>query len=370
MGEKAETYFERKLKSKSMSTQTGYRRYLNGFLEWAELSHEGLYEMSRRSQLVDDPREGDEVIDTVRAYLEAMEREGYSNSTMNIFLKALKFFMVANKQPFSLKDLRKRKISNGVKRASLEDAREIYMYGMGAGVTKHRNRALLCFLKETGLRVSDASALDVKDYHEAKRVEANGRIFKVFKPFKTQKTGDLAHPIIGSEAIDALDKYIGGRIVGPLFLSDEGERWSAQAMSAHVLRQKKYALGDKTRISAHSFRKLHRTLLEGAGVPVEWVKILQGKKSDVYSRPQDGPELLEAYAKAYPTLCIFETANGQKISDLEKTVEELRQGNMSLQLVMKTFMTEYVMDGKEEVSKEEASKKFKELGELLEQIGI
>jgi len=333
MGEAAETYFEKRLKTKRPATRTEYRRYLGKFLEWAELSHEGLYEMAKRARTVDDPREGDEVTDMVKAYLEVMEGKGYSNSTQNMFLKSLAFFMAANKLPFVLKDLRKRRISNGVRRATLEDAREMFMYGMGTTKTKNRNRALMCFLLGSGFRVSDASNLNVEDYLRARSVEVDGRVFKVFEPFKTQKTGDLAYPIIGSEAIDALDKYLGTRVDGPLFLSDEGKRWSARAMSVHFIRQRKFALGDKSRVSAHSFRKAHRTLLEGAGMPSEWVKILQGKKSDVYSQPQDGPELLNAYARAYPALTLF----GLKESD-HKEIQGLRDELKML----KVFLAENV----------------------------
>jgi len=230
---------------------------------------------------------------------------GYSGSTQNQTLKAVASFFDANKLDFPTKELRRRRVSDGVLRIAGEGINEIYMYAMGQGWTKTRNRALYMFLKDSGVRISDASALNVENYLDARTEEVGGVSFKVFKPFKTKKTGDLAHIIIGPEATAHIDKMLNGRTDGPLFYDDEGKRWSARAMSVHICNTRKYALGDRVRVSAHSFRKFHTTTLEGAGVPLEWVKLLEGKSAYVYSRPQDGPELLNAYAKAYDALRIL-----------------------------------------------------------------
>ena len=343
MAKTAREYWDKSLKRKAESTQAEYTRYFDLFLKWAELDAEGLYNLHNSSLNSADRRDSDRVSELLGEYMDLMRDEhGYSNSTQNQLLKSVKSFFDANKVQFDAKPLRRRRISNGVLRVTNERIKEIYMYAMGQGITKFRNRSLYTFLKESGLRVSDASNLDVEDYHCARPVEIRGVPFKVFQPFTTQKTGDLAHVIIGEEAIADMDKYLGDRTTGPIFLDDEGKRWSPRAMSAHFQRARKYALDDKVRVSAHSFRKFHTTILEGNGVPPEWVKLLQGKKAYVYSRPQDGPELLEAYANAYDHLRIFTyNQKEEEIQTLQKTVnalaaklENVKTGNPELAKVM------------------------------------
>jgi integrase len=247
------------------------------------------------------------------------DEKQYSNSTQNQALKAVKSFFDANKLQFKIKPLRRRRISGGVLRITTDQIREVYDYAMGIEWTTLRNRALYMLLKDSGLRISDCSALDVEQYRNARDVEIRGIPFKVFEPFATVKTGDLAHTILGPESTKVLDKLIGERVSGPIFLDGKGNRWRAPAMGTHFRRVKEYVLGGKLRISAHSFRKYNTTILESAGMPSEWIKLLQGKKAYVYSRPQDGPELLEAYAQAYDKLRIFPHAH------LDQEVENLRE---------------------------------------------
>ena len=222
---------------------------------------------------------------------------------------------------------RKRRISNGVQRITKEDIHKVYLYNLGRGPTlKARNKALYMLLKDSGLRVSDASNLNVEDYHAARNVEVGGVNFKVFKPFATLKTGDLAHTILGPESTTHLDKYIGTRTTGPLFTDTQGQRWKSPAMTTHIMNSRRDALGDGIRVSAHSFRKYFVTTLEGAGLPADWIRILQGKAQYVYSRPQDGPELLEAYARAYDHLRILPSQHLEgQVRSLSDEVKGLRQ---------------------------------------------
>ena len=325
-GMEAREYWEKSLKRKAKTTKTEYERYFDAFLSWADLDAEGLYNLQKESLESDDIRESDKVSELVGEFMDYMRDEKqYSNSTQNQALKAVKSFFDANKLHFKIKPLRRRRISGGVLRITGEQIREVYDYAMGIEWTTLRNRALYMILKDSGLRISDAANLDVEQYHQARDVEIRGVPFKVFEPFPTVKTGDLAHTILGPESIKVLDKLIGERVSGPIFLDGKGCRWRAPAMSTHFRRVKKYALGGKLRISAHSYRKYNTTTLESAGMPLEWIKILQGKKAYVYSRPQDGPELVEAYAKAYDKLRIFPHEHlDQEVRSLREELDHLR----------------------------------------------
>ncbi|GAH99941.1 unnamed protein product, partial [marine sediment metagenome] len=59
---------------------------------------------------------------------------------------------------------------------------------------------------------------------------------------------------------------------------------------------------DFAKISAHSFRKFHRSMLEGAGMPEAWVKKLQGKAASVYSQPEKTGHFTGKYIQWYHAL--------------------------------------------------------------------
>ena len=132
----------------------------------------------------------------------------------------------------------------------------------------------------------------------------------------------------------------------------------------------------EVRVSAHSFRKFHKTALEGAGVPAEWVLLLEGKSASVYSRPQDGPELLEAYVNAYDSLRIHPHEKlGEEVKVLKERldaqngqlaeVEGLKASVGRLGDMVEILMTNYVMDGKDEANKADVLERAKKLGKIL-----
>lgn len=323
----AESYWDKALKRRSPSTVESYRRYMTKFLEWSSLTMEELYNLQKKALASDDLRDSDEAVHLVGEYMDHMQSQGLSNSTQNMFLKAMNSFFEANKLPFNSKSLRKRRISNGVQRITKTDIHALYLYALGRGpALKARNKALYMFLKDSGLRVSDASNMDVEDYLGARIVEVGGVPFRVFKPFSTLKTGDLAHTILGPESTSHIDKMIGDRTSGPLFTDTQGRRWKGPAMTTHVMNSRRSALGNSIRVSAHSFRKFFVTTLEGAGLPGDWIRILQGKAQYVYSRPQDDDTLLNAYAAAYDNLRILPSSHlTTEVQNLRQRIAELEE---------------------------------------------
>ena len=76
-------------------------------------------------------------------------------------------------------------------------------------------------------------------------------------------------------------------------------------------------------MSAHSLRGYHSTQLRGAGVPMEWIKRLQGKKlpstDDPYYHPEQTGELLVCYVEAYPSLKVSQISTQQAMFQDELT---------------------------------------------------
>jgi len=315
----AESYWEKRLSRKAEGTRREYLRYFRRFLEWSELSPERLYELHKEALESEDLRESDVVGELVGEYMDIMEGEGYSNSTQNMMLKAVKSFFDANRLDFEITDLRRRRISKGSKGIKADQIRTIITYSMGRSNTRLRNRAMCYLLKDSGLRISDCSLMDIEQYNKARDVKHGGVTFKVFDPFETKKTKDLAYTILGPEATEVLDQLIGDRVAGPIFLDTTGKRWSTGAITAHFCRVRDYALKkDGRKISAHSFRKFNMVMLQSAGIPTGWIRTLQGKAKGEYEVPEDMGELEPAYFNAYDKLRIHPHAR------LDAEVEGLR----------------------------------------------
>jgi hypothetical protein len=167
----------------------------------------------------------------------------------------------------------------------------------------------------------------------------------VINHFLTLKTKEPAYVHLGPESCVTIDAYIGDRNNGPLFLDRTGKSMTDVALTMLIGRTAS-RLHKMDQISAHSFRKTHRTLLESR-IPESYVKKLQGKATDTYIRPEETGELTRAYIENYDVLRVFadkqvlesvkqelskyktETNFAQitqqsKITELESTVEELK----------------------------------------------
>ena len=317
--ETAKEYWEAQLKNKAESTKTNYRIYLNKFLTKYGLTHEELYRLQRDAEESKDRRATRKVPLMVSNFMHEMIENGYSNNTALMVVKAVTLFFEANEISFKIRKDDKPSIISQGSRLILKNQIREFMDFVGAHYPK-RNRALIYLLKDSGLRVSDISSLNVEDYLNAREVKNEyGERFKIFEPFKTQKTGHYSYCIIGPESVETLDNYLGNRKTGPLFLGREGKgkltRLSADALTALFLRMGK-ELENGNKITAHSFRKFHRTQLS-AKMNDEWIKLLQGKSADVYVQPYENGQLFEAYIKAYDQLRI-------KTTDLERETYELR----------------------------------------------
>ena len=321
----AYNYWVEELDLLAPSTRDTHLHYFNLFIGWLGVDAEELYNWQRR--LVDDgdPRSNRELVNKFREWGRLMmKREGWGGGTVLRASYAVKSFFAANALVFPIKPRDIPKFSSSGARVVLLDEIRVLVDRV-AGEHRVRNRALLMMLKDTGLRRSDVSRLDVGDYLGA-RVVGDG--FRVIDEYTTKKTGELAWVHMGPEACEAVDLYLGDRDRGPLFLNRDGVRMYEGILTSTVIRCARRHLENPHRVSPHSFRKFHRTALE-AVIPESYVKKLQGKSTDPYIHPEQTGELTEAYVKHYDVLRVFR--DKQRIDELEQLVEDERVERYSLE---------------------------------------
>lgn len=294
------------------NTQTGYKLGVSRFLDYLGTDHEGLYNMKLEDMRAQDPRDMRRTERELSQYMFKLVREnGLSPMTAKRVGIAVTHFMRTQGITFSL-------MRNEYPRGESQGQRMVLkpqiktMYENASAWMRSRNRALMMIAKDSGLRISDISLLNVEDYLDARSIAHNGEVFKEFKPITTLKTKALAYTIIGPETVEAVDAYLKERSAQrgePLFLDHDGKRHKVTAMS-ELFRRFSDFLEDGSRISAHSFRKYHETMLETAGIPLNWIKRYQGRKvsdsTGPYSNPQQIPDkLLDTYMQHYDVLRVF-----------------------------------------------------------------
>jgi len=231
-------------------------------------------------------------------------------------------------------------------------------------VTDCRGRALLAFLKDTGLRVSDVAALNVGDVD----LESEFPMLQL----RTQKRKVIAKTFLGPESQEMLKHYLDVRRRGtekvppenvtdssPLFRCSlhEVRRMSRISLSSTVHRIAK--LAGVEGVSAHSFRRFFQTSLEAAGVSPTWIDRMIGHKPpssrDPYSRPTD-MQLREAYMQAYDYLRVETSVlDVKRLNSLEEKLAEK-------DAIIKTLVTNA---RKKEDDVEELRRKLKELEEKI-----
>jgi len=231
-------------------------------------------------------------------------------------------------------------------------------------VSDPRDRALILFLKDTGLSVADTSRLTIGDL-ELNQVED---IFTVKPPLllklNRKKTDIQTITFTGEEALEALRTTFKIRMRGspelkirdnasaiepekltpksPLFRSYSkflGKSSELEHLNPHTIsnRIRKAAIqADVYRkgFAAHALRRFFQTSLESSGMNGNWIKRMMGHGlpgvEGSYSKPEI-EMLREAYREAYPYLAISEHVEQRsRVEALEGQVEALTLQNIQL----------------------------------------
>jgi site-specific recombinase XerD len=318
-------------------TKKRYLFLMNQFLETTGIGTlEELYKLQIKSIESKDYLDRDYVESLVKTHFMWLQKHGgkdgkgiKSQSAMIFVMAIVSFFKSQSKELALNLNYKEFKRTQSIGRRAIQKEQLIQVWDSVSTQNKLRNRAILAFLKDSGLRVSDLSTMDIIDYTEAKVVvDKLGNKFKVFDEKVTEKMGVIAYPHVGYEAIDALDAYLAERKETdesqPLIVNEMGERISANSLT-NILSRVCQKVGKN--LGAHSLRKTHQTLLVSGGVPEGWVLMLEGKESSTYQRPDDLNLLTDAYVKAYPTIKMFNTVDAKMLESQQEEIRQLKNEN-------------------------------------------
>jgi len=309
------------LDTQSEGTKKIYLRTLEAFLTRFKIEDgESLYRMKLDDLRSEDTRDRLRVEGMVKTYMVGKVKDGAAPMSAAQTGKAVVSFFKAQNVPFNLgRGDYPKGTGPGRRIISKEQIAEIYDK-VGAEF-RERNRALIMVLKDSGLRISDVVSLNVGNYTEAQVIHnADGEPFRVFDPVLTKKAKVNAFVHLGPESVKVLDTYLkerGNVRLDPLFTDRFRKRLGVTACSIQFDRLCKNIEG-VSRLGAHSFRKFHFTALESAGVPQNWIKLLEGKNLGqsigAYSHPEESGELTQTFIRSYDKLRVF---GREGVQDLE-----------------------------------------------------
>jgi site-specific recombinase XerD len=142
-----------------------------------------------------------------------------------------------------------------------------------------RHRAVLALLADLGLRVGELVGLDVTDVGWERGHRTVRFVGKGGKPRRRALT---------PAAADALDRYLGDRTDGPLFVTAGGTRLDRHAVFRLVRRLAREAgIASWDRLSPHSLRHAFATTARAEGVPLEDVQDAMGHADPRTTRRYD-----------------------------------------------------------------------------------
>jgi site-specific recombinase XerD len=170
-----------------------------------------------------------------------------------------------------------------------------------------RGKALVHFLRATGLRVGDACRFSRSDFNNAKAHDG-------YFTLQMQKTGSLAHCLLGDPAIAAIEHYLKARTdASPWIFIQHGRAGKPRTGTSQFFRTAsrgygakistktaweiirrigRQAYGYKTTqfISPHAFRHWHAQSLIRAGAQLEDVQSVLGHSTPVITKQIYAPE--------------------------------------------------------------------------------
>jgi integrase len=351
------------------STKYHWLGNLKRFCEWIGKTPDQLIEERKNDLKSEDQRERHRAEMNVKAYINSLATKGLSPNSRKTYFAALRNFYKRNyyELTFFRGDGPEQEVTQeGSRAASKDDIRRMLE------VSNPRVRALLLFLKDTGLAEADAAKLKLKDVsvlesQTVRPLKDIGELFLLELPapiiVKRKKTKRLTITFMGKESLEALKIVLRIRMQGsaeltirrykriearlglapetltlesPLFRSYEKffnrknmavRHLSPQSISVIVRRAAINAGIWKEGFSAHALRRYFQTSLETAGTNQNWVKKMMGHALEGSEEPYSRPEvatLQEAYKRAYAHLAVSEVAEQKsRVEQLEAQVASL-----------------------------------------------
>jgi len=345
------------------TTKYQWKHNLFKFCEWADKTPDELIAERKEEAKSDDGKVQHRKEMLVKKYLKHLEEERQlAPNTRRTYFTAIRSFFQRNYLPLTF--MRREgpplmRVQEGSRAATKQEIKKM------CDVSNPRIRALILFIKDTGLAESDVAkmnigGLGVKTLEEVEALKAPVPIM-----VRRKKTKVLTMTFLGSEALEALKTTFEIRARGspeikirrygmhevkggippetltvesPLFrsygkflhtLKGKGEIAHLTPHAISVLIRKAAITAGVWRkgFSAHALRRYFQTTLETVGINGNWIKIMMGHKlpgpEDAYSRPTV-EMLMEAYKRAMGALSISETAEQRtRVEMLETQVQDL-----------------------------------------------
>lgn len=198
------------LANRAEGTRKQYFYHFENFIKWANVAPDELREMKYQEDQEAKPWERSRVENLLRGYIQTLEEKNLTCSTQNLAFASVRSFFEAQGMPLFLKKAdRPAGCAFGSKTLTREEIRQI------KNAAEHlRDKVLIMFLKDSGLRLSDAAKLKWKDFKDY------GEGFLGFQ-IQTQKKKTKARGFIGPEATEILKIYKRKRLEGTLKLPSE-----------------------------------------------------------------------------------------------------------------------------------------------------
>lgn len=344
------------------STKYVWKHHLKRFCDWSGKTPDMLVEERKEHLKSDDERLKHQAEMQVKKFIKHLEQKGLSANTRRSYFMAIRNFYKRNYVElhfFRGDGPGNQTVMAGRRAASKDDIAKMLE------VSNPRVRALILFIKDTGLAESDVVKLKMKDLP----VKEVSEIFMLEAPVRLvlnrQKTGRRTITFIGQESLKALKntwrirergspeikirRYGRYEVKGgvppeqltmesPLFrsygkfLRTLKGKSSVAHLSAHavsVIIRKAAILADvwSPGFSAHALRRFFQTSLETSGMNPNWIKKMMGHTLGGSEAPYSQPEiemLRQAYQKSYAHLAVSEVVEQKsRVQALESQMEAL-----------------------------------------------
>lgn len=318
----------RRLSAKAENTRLRYISNFKEFLVWCKKSPDQLRQLKMLEEKQKEPWLRTEVENLVRQHIAFMQKKKLSGSTIHMRLCAIRSFFKSQNLPLHLNREDQPAIDN-LNAKGTPNKKEVKEINECALTL--RDHALILFLKDTGLRVSDLPQLRWNHLVDV------GDGFYKFK-IVTVKRHTVARGFIGPETSEALQRYKTQRLQGtrnvpaetniknhPLFARlnkcvDDTNTLDTNALRMAVRRAIVIA-GFANKFSSHSLRKFWEQSMRS---PREaYLKQLNGRalnseEKAYYWRTEE--QLLELYRENYDNLRILGSLI--KHSEIDAIVEQ------------------------------------------------
>jgi integrase len=314
-------YWQTELATKNPATRELYLKVFNKFLTFLGTTADQLLKQRQKDQTNKDLKIQRRTESKLKQFIAKEAEEGLKPATLQLHFAAIRSFFEIHYYPLKM---RRGDYPTGESLGVRAATKDTILKALEQKETRDKAeaKAAILFLKDSGLRASDARRLNYGDIRE--QLEREDSFIAI--TMITQKVKTTAKTFIGSEAITALKEYFNARRKGtrrlpPETLADDSPLFRTWELKT-VKRIPRGTLSSIVRnafnrvreqhLSAHSLRKYVQTSLEAANVNPNWIDQILGHKlinsRDAYSKPTD-EQLREAYVQAYKFLKVYPSMN-------------------------------------------------------------